>query len=89
MTLRTRASSLVFHHPFELKGIDRSLPAGTYAVETDEELIDSLSFPVWRRLSTMIFVPGMTASSSETVTVDPADLDAAQERDRDRLANRS
>jgi hypothetical protein len=80
---RTRASSVVFRHPFELKGVDRLLPAGTYAVETDEELVDGVSFAVWRRVSTMIFVPGASASSSETMTIDPADLDAAQLRDQD------
>jgi hypothetical protein len=44
--------------PFELKGVDRILPAGDYRVVTDEELIEELSFPVYRRISTMIFLPG-------------------------------
>jgi hypothetical protein len=49
---------------------------------TDEELIDRLSFPVYRRVSTMIFVPGQNASSVEMVAIDPQELQAAQERDQ-------
>jgi hypothetical protein len=64
-----------------LKGVDRILPAGNYRVVTDEELIEELSFPVYRRVSTMIFVPGKSASSVEMVAIDPQDLQAAQERD--------
>ena len=72
-----------FVHPFFLKGVDRVLPPGEYQVVTDEELIDGLSFPVYRRVSTMIFVPAQShrASSVEMVTVDPFDLQAAQDQD--------
>jgi hypothetical protein len=73
----------VFSHPFELKGVDRTLPPGEYRVVTDEQLIEELSFPVYRRVSTMIFVPGESGTSStEMVTIDPRDLQAAQDRDK-------
>ena len=83
MTTRTRNTLVVFHHPFELKGVDRILPAGEYRVMTDEQLIEELSFPVYRRVSTVIFAPGQSPNSSsiEMVTIDPRDLQAAQERD--------
>jgi hypothetical protein len=55
--MRTLTKTVVFTRPFLLKGVDRILPAGDYRVVTDEELIEGLSFPVYRRLSTMIFVP--------------------------------
>jgi hypothetical protein len=42
---------------FSLKGIDRWLPPTSYRVVTDEELIEGLSFPAYRRVSTAIFVP--------------------------------
>ena len=58
MTTRTTTKTVTFAHPFLLKGIDRILPAGDYRVVTDEELIGGVSFPVYRRVSTMIFVPG-------------------------------
>lgn len=90
MMTRTHSKSVSFSHPFELKGVDRLLPAGDYRVVTDEELIEELSFPVYRRVSTMIFVPAQShgASSVEMVTIDPRDLQAAQDRDTamDRVA---
>jgi hypothetical protein len=81
MATRTRRKTIVFHCPFVLKGVDRSLPPGRYEIVTDEELIEGLSFPVYRRVSTVIFVPARQASSIEMVTIDPSDLQEAQERD--------
>jgi hypothetical protein len=83
VTQRSHSKSVVFSHSFELKGIDRILPPGEYRIVTDEELIEELSFPVYRRLATMIFVPAEThrASSVEMVAIDPQELQAAQERD--------
>jgi hypothetical protein len=77
MITRTRNTLAVFSHPFELKGVDRILPPGEYKVVTDKLLIEELSFPVYRRVSTMILVPVL-----EMVTIDPHDLQAAQDRDR-------
>ena len=72
-----------FARPFLLKGIDRVLAAGQYKVITDEELIEELSFPVYRRVATMIFVPAdsQNSSSVEMVAIDPRDLQDAQDRD--------
>lgn len=83
MIARSHSKSVVFDHPFELKGIDRILPPGNYKVVTDEELAEELSFPVYRRVSTMIFVPGESHSAStvEMVIIDPQDLLEAQTRD--------
>ncbi len=83
MTTRSHSKSVVFSHPFELKGVDRILPRGDYRVVTDEELIEELSFPVYHRVATMIFVPGESrhASSIEMLAIDPQELQAAQERD--------
>jgi hypothetical protein len=83
MTVRTSSKTVTFAHPFLLKGVDRILAAGDYQVVTDEELIEELSFPVYRRVATMIFVPVKSGSAStvEMVTIDPQDLQAAQELD--------
>ncbi len=81
MITRTSRKLVVFSHPFELRGVDRILPPGEYRVVTDEQLIEELSFPVYRRVSTMILVPGQHASSVEMVAIDPRDLQAAQDRD--------
>jgi hypothetical protein len=82
MISRTKRVTLTFKHSFSLKGVDRRLPAGQYEVVSDEELIEELSFPVYRRVSTLIFLPPHGSSSIEMVNVDPADLAAAQERDQ-------
>jgi hypothetical protein len=81
MIARTRNKTVVFTKPFLLKGIDRLLPAGEYRVVTDEELIEGLSFPVYRRISTTIFVPAQSHSATEMVTIDPIDLQAVHDRD--------
>ena len=81
MIARTSSKTVVFTKPFLLRGVDRLLPAGEYRVVTDEELIEGLSFPVYRRISTMIFVPGQSRSATEMVTIDPIDLQAARDRD--------
>jgi hypothetical protein len=81
MTNRTQRTVSAFARPFLLRGVDRVLPPGSYEILTEEELIDGLSFPVYRRVSTVIFVPGQIPSSIEMVAVDPLDLAAAQARD--------
>ena len=83
MTTRTTRKTVIFGDPFLLKDVGRSLPPGEYQVITDQELIEGLSFPVYRRVVTMILVPAQSsgASSTEMLTVDPRDLEAALDRD--------
>lgn len=82
MTSRTSTSTVTFRHPFNLKGVDRLLPAGEYLVTTDEELIEGISFPVYRRISTTIMVPGERSRSDvEVISIDPRDLKTAREKD--------
>ena len=82
MTIRTNEKTVRFVRPFSLKGVERSFPAGAYRVITDEELIEGISLLAYRRVSTMILVPGgLHGSSVEMLSIDPADLDAAQRRD--------
>lgn len=83
MTARTSSKTVTFTRPFLLKGVDRVLPAGEYKVATDEQLIEGLSFPAYRRVATIIYVPAEAhgASSVEMVTIDPHDLREAQYHD--------
>jgi hypothetical protein len=83
MTTRSRREIVHFKHPFQLKGVDRLLSPGDYQVITDEEMIEGLSFASFRRIATMIMVPGVAprTSSMEMVSVSPADLSDAQRRD--------
>lgn len=79
--IRTTTKTVRFQRPFCLKGIDRLLPPADYRVMTDEELIEGLSFPAYHRVSTVIFVPASSGSAIEMVTIDPMDLQAAQDQD--------
>jgi hypothetical protein len=82
MIARTREKVVSFTKPFVLEGVDHLIPAGAYRVKTDEELIEGISFPVYRRVATMIFVPAQTPRGSiEMVTIDPTILQAALDRD--------
>ena len=63
-----------------MEGVGRVLPAGNYEVVTDEELIEGLSFPVYRRVATMMLAPAQS-SQIEMLTIDPRDLAAAVEHD--------
>jgi hypothetical protein len=82
MTIRTITNTVTFTTPFVLGELDEVLPAGAYEVETDEELLEGLSFPAYRRVSAFIHLhpkpeqPGF----SRTWTIDPKELDAALER---------
>lgn len=80
---RSRRETVTFRHPFRIKGIDRQLPAGAYEVVTDEELIEGLSFASFRRIATMIMVPGTPPhqSSIEMISINSADLADARQAD--------
>jgi hypothetical protein len=82
MTIRSRREAVTFKHPFRIRGIDRLLPAGTYEVITDEESIEGLSFAAFRRIATMIMVPGAaSASTLEMISIGSVDLADAQRID--------
>jgi hypothetical protein len=83
MTMRSRRETITFKHPFRIKGIDRLLSAGAYEVVTDEEMIEGLSFASFRRVATMIMVPGAAprGSSMEMISISAADLSDAQRDD--------
>ncbi|NOG71258.1 hypothetical protein [Roseicella sp. DB1501] len=82
MPTRTHTSTLVFRRPFSLKSVREPLPAGTYTVETEEELLEGLSFPAYRRVSTTITRQENRAGSLvQVLTVDPQDLAKAQAAD--------
>ena len=81
MTMRSRRETITINHSFRIKGIDRELSAGAYEVITDEEMIEGLSFASFRRVATMIMVPAARVSSTEMISIDPADLADARRID--------
>jgi hypothetical protein len=80
MTTRTSKKTVTFRRPFNLASYGEELPAGAYNVETDEELLEGISFPVYRRIATLIHLHAH-AGLTQTLTVDPKELDAALARD--------
>jgi hypothetical protein len=83
MSIRSRRETVTFKHPFCMRGVDRVLPAGRYEVVTDEEMIEGLSFASFRRVATMIMVPGAPprTSSMEMISISAIDLSDAQRDD--------
>lgn len=83
MTTRTRRETVVFRHPFQIAGIDHVVAPGPYVVVTDDELIEGLSFPAYRRVATTITIPAAAPNSAamETVTISSHDLAEAQRAD--------
>jgi hypothetical protein len=74
---------VTFKHPFQIRGVDRLLPAGAYEVITDEEMIEGLSFASYRRVATMIMVPAAASrgSTMEMISIGSVDLSDAQRID--------
>ena len=79
MAVRMTSTQVVFRRPFVLHGFDAAEPAGTYTVETEEESIDDVSVPVWKRLATIMHVT--RAGATEYVRIEPEELRQALVRD--------
>ena len=79
MTVRTRCMTVTFTRPFAVSGIDEMQPAGSYTIETDEELLEGLSFPAYRRIATSIFLPPQPGGliRGQIAQIDPGKVDAA------------
>jgi len=88
MLTRASCKAVTFHNPFYLERGGRLIPPGNYEVVTNEELIEGLSFPVYRRVATTMMVPAQSYQGSlEMLTIDPVDLIAALERDAASASN--
>jgi hypothetical protein len=83
MLTRTKIEKVTFSRPFDLSGWDKTLPEGTYIVETEEELLEGLSFPAYRRKRTLIYLRPDPARPGrrQALPIDPDELDAALQRD--------
>lgn len=83
MTTRTTQTLVRFSAPFMLPGFDLPQPAGCYRVDHDEELLEVSSRLAWRRVGAFIHLPaiGIDGQTHQMAPIDPADLDAALEKD--------
>lgn len=84
MTTRTIKAEVTFRAPFLLTCFDETLPAGTYHVEIDEELLGGVSFPVYRRVAALLYLHSSPArpGQRQVLTVDLNELETALERDK-------
>lgn len=82
---RMTHKTVTFAHPFHLSGFDDLFPPGSYVVDTTEELIESVSFTAYRRVSTDLHLKckhnGMMVD--RILTISPIDLDFALRQDAD------
>ena len=83
MTVCTSHKTVTFTRPFTLNGIDQVQAAGTYTVKTHEDLLPDLAVAAWRPIATLIFLPSRPGGAfmEQVVSIDPLELDAAQQRD--------
>jgi hypothetical protein len=80
---RTSDATVTFKRPFVIDGFEQELPPGDYVVETEEELIQGLSFPAYRRVSTTLRVDRIPGRPGQTESwqIVPEALEAALARD--------
>lgn len=78
---RVTQKMITFRHPFTIGG--EHYPAGTYEVDTTEELLDGLSITGWRRTSTTIMPHASTTARRQVSEVDPDALEAALAADKE------
>ena len=82
MPTRTHTSTLVFRRSFSMRSAGGPQPAGTYTVETEEELLEGLSFPAYRRVSTTITRQASRSGALvQVLAVDPDELEEAHAAD--------
>ena len=83
MNNRITTRTITFRHPFAMAGLDGWQPAGSYVIETEDEteeqLLQALSFPAWRRVHTAIRLPQRPGVSiiEQVVLIDPEAIEAA------------
>ena len=78
-TTRQSSTTVTFLRPFILDGFEQLQPAGSYTLDIEEELLDTLLSPVWKRTSTTMRL--RRHGAIEQVPVDPERLKEALARD--------
>jgi hypothetical protein len=84
MSVRTTIEKVAFQQPFRIEGYDDVFKAGVYAVETDEELLEGLSFAAYRRIRTALHLDRFEYKPGDgrTAIVSGFAFDVALKRDR-------
>ncbi len=78
-----RTTTTTFLMPFPIGNTRRELPAASYVVEADEELLHTLSLLAHRRVATILRAPRLRGSSDllDAVSIGAAELETALTRD--------
>lgn len=88
---RMSQKTVTFQHPFQLHGRGEIFPAGSYVVDTTEELVEGISFTVYRRVATQLHMKSRQHGMlyDRLLDINPIDLDFAlvQDADPDRPAH--
>lgn len=78
METRITTELVEFHRPFLLSHRSGPLPPGCYRVDTEEEMLDGLSFPAWRRTGMTITRHGLALGRlTQAHSITPAELATA------------
>ena len=79
MTMRTTKSTVTFVQPFRLGAFGEQLPAVHYPTETDEDLLEGMSFPAYQRTAAMmqLTLDPQRPSVTEIAMVDPQQFEEA------------
>ncbi|MDV7338903.1 hypothetical protein RYZ26_04830 [Terasakiella sp. A23] len=87
MTIRTSTKLVIFRHPFKIGALDEIQPAGSYKVDTDEELIEGLNFIAYKRVLTVIHLHSKNKIKSLTRALIVTSKELTEALQNDRLAN--
>jgi hypothetical protein len=78
-TTRVTSTTVTFARPFILDGFGELQRPGSYVVDTEEELMDTISVAAWKRISTVIQLS--RDGGTEYVRINPDQLSEALRRD--------
>ena len=79
MITRIILSTIIFLHPFRLPGMVGPQPAGNYALTTDQEELQGVSFVTFRTFAVFLHLPAIGTPTLEAreVPIRLDDLDAS------------
>lgn len=84
MTTWIRKSTAIFTRPFTLDGFEGRLPAGTYQIESEQDILEGMFLPDCLRTSVLIHLHATAGSPAlaQTLTIPWEVLERAQIRDQ-------
>lgn len=63
LSMRSTETEVTFTQPFHLEALVEPQEAGTYRLVVDEELIEGLSFPAYRRVAAHLEIPPISVAT--------------------------